>query len=220
MRVPLIGTIDNNTPETVPFPAIDITTRILFNEKDGMKRETTYLTKVSCLDQRTPDNQNGVYFDLEASAPDYWEATCTDNRIVFYCPQVNGLFGNKGKRKPMKCSAGHLYYSQIGGISTGYIDANSPLFAVSCVRADGTHSHIMMFSKDMGSLRNLALTVHANLSAYVERNALTDASVTQHIVDNWKSFGSNLWSDPNKDARFTVPTKGFSVVPVSRTSAM
>jgi hypothetical protein len=221
MRVPLIGTIDTNTGEATPFPAISTSSTIIFTEADGNDRLMFTLDSAVCMDQHTPNNQNGRYFEFKNSPPNAyaWEITCTNERITFWCPLTAVLFGPP-KAKNGKCTAGHLYYKQIVGLSTGYIDASSPFFALSCIRVDGTHSHIMLFSKDLEVLRSLAKTLHSRISSFLDSRKLTDETVKAEIIAKWAEFEKSLWCNADNDIRFAVPTKGFEAVPNSRLSAM
>jgi hypothetical protein len=221
MRVPLIGSIDANTGETGPFPAIGNESKIVIIQTDGDRTKEFNVDKVVCMDLHTPDRKDGRCFDFDEPAPGTWEITCTDNRILFHNPGTVGrLFGNKAKVKPGKCTAGHLYYSQIGGLSTGYTDANSPFFSATCVRVDGTFSHILIFSKNLETLKTLAVELHSRISEYLAKENLTDSSVKKEIVSNWNEYESKLWDNTENDIRFTVPTKEFQAVANSRMSAM
>ena len=224
MRVPLIGTISADTPETAPFPEIDANARISYNEKDGESYDVFNIDNVVCMDNRTPDGKNGKCFELESLALGKWTVACTNNRITFWSPLTAALFGNKGKEKPGKCSAGHLSYLQIGMLVTGYIDANTPFLAVTCNRVDGTYSSILMFSKDMGILRTLAMTIHSRLSEHVQKGKFTDSdgnivAADEKYINEWKLFEEKMWSDSDSDIKFVVPTPATAATPNSRISA-
>ena len=193
---------------------------MLFMPLDGDNIKTYSADKVVCIDHQTTERKDGRCFDFNEATSDTWEITCTDNRVLFWNPCTIGLFGNKAKTKAGKCTAGHLYYKQIGAISTGYIDANGPFFAVSCIRADGTISSILVFSKNIGTLKNLALTLHAKVSEYLAKENRSDSSLKEDIIANWNEYEKKLWNNTEKDIRFTVPSKGISIVATSRLSAM
>jgi len=224
MRIPLIGTISANTQETAPFPGIDATAKIAYNEKDGENHDAFHLDNVVCMDQHTPDGKNGKCFELESLASGKWTVVCTNNRITFWSPLVAGLFGNKGKEKAGKCSAGHLSYIQIGAVVTGYIDANTPFLAVTCNRADETHSSVLMFSRDMSVLKKLAMALHSQMSVAFAKGRFTDTdgnvvTADEKDIIEWENFEGKMWSDFESDLRFIVPKPGTAVTPNSRMSA-
>ena len=200
MRIPLIGTLEANTAEVTAFPAMDSLTRVQKISSDGANTTMIRLDNVACMD--SDGGRQEKVFDFCEPGKNEWEVTFTDSRITFWHPMVEaGLFRNKPKIKAGRATAGHLYYNSIGGLSTGYIDDNTPFFSCTCQRFDGAMSHILMFS-EIGILEKAAKELHTRISAFLEKNGFSDSTDN---IPAWESFLDNAWKQKQNDLRATVP---------------
>lgn len=218
MRVPIIGVCGANSPETKPFPALDSSAHIVYIDNvDGVERKKWCIDKVTCMDMNAPDRNNGITFEMNEPIHSSWEVVCTEGRTTFWNPYSLGLFGNTPKEKRGKCSAGHMYFGQVGGMTAGYINPQTPFFAVSCMRQDGTLSNIMMFDNDLEKLRAVAQGVHASLTVFIRKNGgITEAADVGQRVVNWDDFPNLLWKDSSKDLRVITPVASLQKVANSR----
>ena len=210
MRVPLIGTLEANTAEVAAFPAMDSSAKVQKLALDGVNITVIRFDNVACLDS-TGGRQEKV-FDFSGPGKNEWEVTFTDSRIIFWHPMTPGLFSSKPKTKAGKATAGHLYYNSIGGISTGYIDDNTPFFSCTCQRFDGTLSHILMFS-EIGTLEKAAKELHTRISAHLAKNGYSNNADNIQV---WESFLDNVWKQKQNDIRATVPFAQLQKVANSR----
>ncbi len=214
MRVTIINTGTKDSIELPICPALDGNAHIVYDDaKDGTNFIKWNVDKITCYDLNTPDNNNGIFFELNEPIGDTWEVVCTDNRITFWTPYSKGLFGKTPKEKAGKCSAGHLYYNQIGGIRTGYIAPDKPFFSVGCRRTDGTMSNIMIFSKDKEKLKVIANGVHTKLTTYLKNNGLMgDSSQKSGNSVSWDEFLDSIFVDSKHDISTVVPTTNLKAV--------
>ena len=211
MRVPLIGTLEANTAEVAAFPAMDSSARVQKISSDDANTTMIRLDNVACMD--SDGGRQEKVFDFCGPGKNEWEVTFTDSRIIFWHPMAEtGLFRNKPKIKAGKATAGHLYYNSIGGLSTGYIDDDTPFFSCCCQRLDGALSHILMFS-DIGTLGKAAKELHTRISAFLEKNGFSNSADN---IPAWESFLDNMWKQKQTDLRATVPFAQLQKVANSR----
>ena len=231
-RVPIVGTIVANSPEIPPFPAVNSQSRIVYEHPDGESCVTMFVDKLACMDKNAPDPRTGQLYDatcfqFKEPGGGSWEITCTAQRVTFWNsvtvnhdPTRTSMYpGKKGKRIEGVCTAGHLYYKNLGSITTGFMEDFSPFLVLSCVRTDGTRASVFMLVNKvkMDMMRGFAFALYERVTAYLRSNELTDDSVREDYVEKWyNGFTNGIWTHRDTENRFIVPTKGFLTVPINR----
>jgi len=199
MRIPLIVTLEANAPEVAPFPALDSSARLRRIHSDGDHVTMIKLDKIGCLDSF--GGRMDTVFGFDEPSKQQWEVTFTSSRIMFWHPMTVGIFGNKPKLKSGKATGGHLYYDSIGGLSAGYMNGNIPFLSCTCLRQDGTMSHIYMQS-DISTLEKVVKECHLRISSHLESAGFSD---NDEIRQKWASFPDSIWKQKDADVRVVVP---------------
>lgn len=216
MRVPLIATLDANSKETRPFPALDGVGRILFSNGDGdpipFKADS-----VECRDF-LQNGKNEINFWLKDAPPESWEIVVTDQRVGVYNKLTQGLIG-KAKAKPGKSSAGHMFYGSVSNMSM-FMDGSVPVLLICCYRNDGTRTAFTIKSANLDSMKKLAAELHDHIDRWIisQGRKLDESDGDEkHIaaLRKWNEFNENLWNGNNEYSVF-VPCQSWDQVPDSR----
>ena len=216
MRVPLIATLESNSSETRPFPALDGAGRILFSNGDG-DPVSFKVDSVECRDF-LQNGKSEINFWLKEAPPESWDIVVTDQRVGVYNKLTQGLIG-KAKAKPGKASAGHLYYGSITNLSV-FMDGHAPVLLICCYRNDGTRTAFTIKSNDLDSMKKLATELHDHIDQWIisQGKKLDGADGDEkHIaaLSKWDEFNSNLWVGNGEYSTF-VPCESWDRVPDSR----
>lgn len=216
MRVPLIATLDANSSETRPFPALDGVGRISFLNKDG-ESTTFQADTVECSDFLAT-GKTEINFWLDGVPSGSWSVIVTDQRIVVYNKFSKGLIG-KAKEKNGKASAGHMYYGSVSNMSTFYQNG-TPVLSFCCYRKDGTRTAFTVKSSDLASMKRLASELHDRIDRWVvtQGRKLDESDGNEKYIaalKKWNDFNANLWSG-DKEYSVFVPSESWDQVPDSR----
>ena len=222
MRVPLIATLNANTPGNTLFPEINQDARIEFSAVDGDVSEYN-VEKIDCRDFL----QNGkveINFWLNGTRHNSWKIYISDRRIVVWNPFTSGLIG-KAKEKADKVSAGHLLFESISNLSAFYDQSGVPVFIVCCYRQDGTRTVFSIQSQDIATMKSCATELHQRIDEWLIKNGCkleqTEEAPKEHLeaLERWGSFTSKLWEKSDCESNVFIPNKEWSKVPNSRLSS-
>lgn len=220
MRVPLIATLDANTSETRPFPALDSSSKLLFVSEDGSLAEYSVET-VNCVDFLS-DGRTQISFWLKEARSMSWKIYITDRRIGVWNSFTQGVLG-KAKEKAGKASAGHIYFSSVANLSAFYDKkTGNPVLLVCCYRNDGTRTAITMQSPDIETMKQLATELYDRIDKWIVKNSRklekNESSLEIHIeaLDKWSVFISKLWENQDSEVSTFVPCESWEQVPDSR----
>lgn len=216
MRVPLIATLDANSTETRPFPALDGVGRIPFSNEDGAPI-TIKADSVECRDFLSM-GKNEISFWLDGIPTGSWDIIVTNQRVVVYNKFSKGLIG-KPKEKTGKASAGHMYYGSVTNLSV-FMDGSIPVLLICCYRNDGTRTAFTIKSANTNSMKKLAAELHDHIDRWIiSQGRKIDESDgdEKHIaaLKKWNKFNENLWNGDTEYSVF-VPCQSWDQVPDSR----
>lgn len=216
MRVPLIATLEANSKETRPFPALDGVGRILISKNDG-EPITFNADSVECRDFLS-NGKNEINFWLKEAPTGSWDIVITDQRVGVHNKLTQGLIG-KAKAKPGKSSAGHMYYDSVSNLSV-FMNGRVPVLLICCYRNDGTRTAFTIKSANLDSMKTLAAELHDHIDRWIisQGRKLDEADDDENhiaVLKKWNEFNENLWNG-DKEYSVFVPCQSWDQVPDSR----